>query len=62
VRERPDALFVGLDPFLVGRRVQLVQLATLHKVPTTDASRDIAEAGGLMSYGPNIADAWRLEG
>jgi ABC-type uncharacterized transport system substrate-binding protein len=62
VRERPDALFVGLDPFLISRRVQLVQLTTLHKVPATYATRDCAEAGGLMSYGANIADAFRQVG
>jgi len=34
-------------------------MATRHAVPMTSATREIAEAGGLMSYGPNIADAWR---
>jgi putative tryptophan/tyrosine transport system substrate-binding protein len=62
VRERPDALFVGLDPFFNSRRVQMAQLATLHKVPAAYASRDIAEAGGLMSYGANITDAYRQVG
>jgi putative tryptophan/tyrosine transport system substrate-binding protein len=62
VRERPDALFVGSDPFLTSRRVQLVQLATLHRVPATFANRDFVEAGGLMSYGSNLPDAWRQVG
>jgi putative ABC transport system substrate-binding protein len=62
VRERSDALFVGSDPFLSSRRVQLVHLATLHKVPATYSSREFADAGGLMSYGANIADAWRQVG
>jgi putative tryptophan/tyrosine transport system substrate-binding protein len=62
VRERPDALFVGSDPFLTSRRVQLVQLATLHKVPATFSNRDFVEAGGLMSYGSNLPDAWRPPG
>jgi putative tryptophan/tyrosine transport system substrate-binding protein len=56
VRERPDALFVGGEPFLNSRRVQLVNLASRHAVPATYALRDSAEVGGLMSYGPNIAD------
>ena len=61
-RERPDALFVAGDPFLSGRRVQLAQLAAFHRLPATYALRDYAEAGGLMSYGPSITDAWRLIG
>ena len=62
VRERPDAVFVGIDPFLISRRVQLAQLATLHQVPAAYALREFAEAGGLMSYGTNIADAFRQAG
>ena len=61
-RERPDALFVGLDPFLNSRRVQLAQLATHHRIPAAYSARDIAEAGGLMSYGTNITDAFRQVG
>jgi putative ABC transport system substrate-binding protein len=61
-REQADALFVGIDPFFNSRRVQLVHLATLHKLPASYAARDFAEAGGLMSYGANITDAWRQVG
>jgi putative ABC transport system substrate-binding protein len=61
-REPPDALFVSGDGLFTSRRVQLVQLATFHKVPTTFANRDFAEIGGLMSYGANVADAWRQAG
>ena len=61
-RERTDALFVGLDPFLNSRRVQLAQLATHHRIPAVYSARDIAEAGGLMSYGTNITDAFRQVG
>ena len=62
LRERPDALFVSGDGLFTSRRVQLVHLATLHKVPTTFANREFVEVGGLMSYGANIADAWRQAG
>jgi ABC-type uncharacterized transport system substrate-binding protein len=59
VRERPDALFVTAETFFNSRRVQLVHLATRHAVPTAYGGRDYPEIGGLMSYGPNIADAYR---
>jgi ABC-type uncharacterized transport system substrate-binding protein len=62
VRERPDALFVDPDPFLTSQRVQLVHLATLHKVPAAYPVRDYAEAGGLMSYGSNITETFRQMG
>jgi putative tryptophan/tyrosine transport system substrate-binding protein len=61
-RERPDALFVASDGFFASRRVQLANLAARHALPTTFAVRGMAEAGGLMSYGSNIADAWRQAG
>jgi ABC-type uncharacterized transport system substrate-binding protein len=62
VRERPDAVLVGIDVFFNSRRAQLVNLASRHAVPATFVNRDFAEIGGLMSYGSNIADAWRQAG
>ena len=61
-RERPDALFVASDPLFSSRRAQLVNLASRHAMPATFASRDFAIAGGLMTYGSDITDAWRQQG
>jgi putative ABC transport system substrate-binding protein len=61
-RKRPDALFVSTDTYLSGRRVQLVNLATRHAIPTGFPNREAAEIGGLMSYGTNVVDAWRQSG
>ena len=54
-----DAVFVGPDPFFLGRRVQLRHLASRHGIAASYSSRDYVEAGGLVSYGSNIADAYR---
>src|SRR5262249_27242872 len=59
VRERIDALFVSPDPFFNSRRVHLAVLAAHRAIPATYAGRDYAEAGGLMSYGSNLADTYR---
>ena len=57
VDRRPDALFVAPDIVFTSRRVQLANLAARHGIPMTSATREIAEAGGLMSYGSNVVDA-----
>jgi putative tryptophan/tyrosine transport system substrate-binding protein len=61
-REPPDALFVVSEPLFTSRRIQLVNLATRHGIPTTFPNRESIESGGLMSYGASIADAWRQSG
>jgi putative ABC transport system substrate-binding protein len=61
-RERPDALFVSLGPLFTARRAQLATLAARHMIPITSANRQITEAGGLMSYGTNIPEAFRQVG
>ena len=61
-RERVDALFVGPDPFFGSRRVHLALEAARHAVPATYAGRHYVEAGGLMSYGPNVLDTYRQLG
>jgi putative tryptophan/tyrosine transport system substrate-binding protein len=62
VRERPDVLFVGNDPFFNARRIQLALLAGRHGFPAIYSDREYAEAGGLMSYGSDIVDAYRQMG
>jgi putative tryptophan/tyrosine transport system substrate-binding protein len=62
LHERPDALFVALDAFFNSRRVQLVNLASRYTMPATFVFREFVEAGGLMSYGPDIVDAYRQMG
>ena len=57
-----DALLVGPSPLLNNRRVQLVTLATYHRVPAIYSWREAAEVGGLMSYGANVPDAWHQVG
>jgi putative tryptophan/tyrosine transport system substrate-binding protein len=60
--ERPDALFVGISPFLLSRRVQLAQLAARHAVPAIYQDREHAEVGGLISYGASIGEAYHHNG
>jgi len=59
---RPDAIFVGVSPFLIDRRVQLAQLAARYAVPAIYYDRAVAEVGGLVSYGANLTDAYRQVG
>jgi putative ABC transport system substrate-binding protein len=61
-RQRPDALFVAGDTFFNSRRVQLALLAALHRLPMTCGLRGYVEAGGLMSYGADLRDAYRQVG
>ena len=61
-RERPDAIFIGPDAFFTARRVQLALLAAFHRLPVIYPLRPYTEAGGLMSYGSDIVDAYRQVG
>jgi putative ABC transport system substrate-binding protein len=56
------ALLVATDPFFFVRRAQLVALSARHTVPAIYDSREFAEAGGLMSYGPNHVNLWAQAG
>jgi putative tryptophan/tyrosine transport system substrate-binding protein len=62
VQQRTDALIVGTDPFLLGQRDQLVRLAARHALPTIYFTREFVDAGGLISYGPNITNGYRQAG
>jgi len=61
-RKKVDALFVAGGAFYAARRVQLAVLAARYAVPATYSQREFVEAGGLMSYGTNLADTWRQVG
>jgi putative ABC transport system substrate-binding protein len=60
--EPADALFLAGDAFHTSRRVQLATLAARERIPMISSSRELVEAGALMSYGPDIADSFRQVG
>jgi putative ABC transport system substrate-binding protein len=62
VHEKVVALFVGGGAFLFTRRVQFAVLAARYAVPAAYSQRAFVEAGGLMSYGTNLADTFRQVG
>ena len=57
-----DALLVGPGPLLDNRRVHIATLAAYHRMPAIYLVRTFAEAGGLMSYGTSVTDAYRQAG
>jgi putative ABC transport system substrate-binding protein len=62
VDQRTGALIVSTDPYLFGRRNQIIALAARHSLPTIYDRREFAAAGGLISYGTHLADAYRQIG
>jgi len=62
VRKHASALVLGPGPLFFTRRVQIVTLATRHAIPVIYSAREYAQAGGLMSYGTDLAVAWRQVG
>jgi putative tryptophan/tyrosine transport system substrate-binding protein len=62
VQRQAGGLIINGDPLFFDRGVQIIALAARHAVPTIYPVRDMAVAGGLMSYGTNLADAYYLVG
>jgi ABC-type uncharacterized transport system substrate-binding protein len=62
VKKRADALLISPDALFVTRRVQLITLAVRHSLPALYHRRELAEAGGLMSYGSDLPNQYRQTG
>jgi putative tryptophan/tyrosine transport system substrate-binding protein len=60
--EPGGALLMTPDAFFTNRRAQLVTLAARYAMPAIFPIREFTDIGGLMSYGPNFADAYRQAG
>jgi putative ABC transport system substrate-binding protein len=60
--QHPDGLLIGSDPFFVVRRNDIVAFAARFRIPTIYPFREFADSGGLISYGTNIANAYRQAG
>jgi putative ABC transport system substrate-binding protein len=61
-QQKTNPLIINTDPFLLGQRQQIVQLAARHYVPTVYFLREFVDAGGLISYGPSVAKSYRQAG
>jgi putative tryptophan/tyrosine transport system substrate-binding protein len=62
LQKRASAFVLSPDPLFFTRRVQLVTFATRYGIPAIYTSREFAQVGGLMSYGPDLPDVWRQVG
>ena len=62
VRQRAGALLIGPDRLFTAARRQLAEAAKRHAIPAIHDAQDFPADGGLMSYGPNIVDAYRQGG
>jgi putative tryptophan/tyrosine transport system substrate-binding protein len=62
IQKRTEALLITTDAFFADRRAQLVTLTARHILPSIYPFRDYAEAGGLMTYGPNLTERDRRVG
>ncbi len=59
LRGSADALYVCIDPFVNTNGVKINSLALAARLPTMHSSRDNIDAGGMISYGPDITDLFR---
>jgi putative tryptophan/tyrosine transport system substrate-binding protein len=57
-----EALITAADPFFYGQRNQLAGAAARHAVPAIYQVREMVDVGGLMSYGPNLSEVYRMAG
>jgi putative ABC transport system substrate-binding protein len=62
VGRHAGALFVGVDPFFNSRRDKIVSLAARHGIPAIYQFREFTDAGGLISYGTSLGDAYQKAG
>jgi len=61
-RQKAGAILVIADPFFTSQRVEIAALAARYAMPAVFELREYAAAGGLMSYGPDLADGYRQGG
>jgi ABC-type uncharacterized transport system substrate-binding protein len=59
IENRAGSLYVCPDPLVLAQRIRIISLALNARVPTMSGYREFAEAGGLLSYGPNVPDLFR---
>ena len=59
LQNRADALYVCADPLINANRIRIVTSALSARLPTVFGERENVDAGGLMSYGPNVPDMYR---
>jgi putative tryptophan/tyrosine transport system substrate-binding protein len=62
VQRRAQVLLISTDPFLVQSTDQIIALAAQHRIPAVYATSESVAAGGLISYGVSVSNAWRLAG
>ena len=62
VELRAGGLLIGTDPFFLSQSARLAELAQRHAMPALNIDREFAAAGGLISYGGDIADSYRIAG
>jgi len=62
VQQQTEALLIAFNPFFTSHRNQIVQLAARSDIPAVYPAREFATAGGLMSYGGSVTDAYRQAG